>query len=62
VSPGTVHGFANPLDIPARFLDVHAPGGFERYFREVAAALGDGPPDPAAMAEIASRYDTRPAG
>ena len=56
-APGTVHGFSNPLETPTRFLDVHAPGGFERYFREVAAALGDGPLDPAAMAEIASRYD-----
>ena len=61
VPPGTAHGFANPLDTPTRFLDIHAPGGFERYFREVAAALGDGPLDPAAMAQIASRYDVRPA-
>lgn len=61
VPPGTVHGFANALDTPARFLDVHAPGGFERYFREVAAALGADPLDSAAMAEIASRYDMRPA-
>jgi len=61
VPPGTVHGFANPLDTPTRFLDVHAPGGFERYFREVAAALGADQLDPTAMAEIASRYDMRPA-
>jgi len=61
VPPGTVHGFANPTDTPTRFLDVHAPGGFEGYFREIAAALGDGSRDPAALAEIASRYDMIPA-
>jgi len=57
VPPGTVHGFANATDAPTRFLDVHAPGGFESYFREIAAELGDGSRDPAALAEIASRYD-----
>lgn len=56
-TPGTVHGFRNATDSPVRFLDLHAPGGFERYFREVAAAAGDGPPDPAVIAGIASRYD-----
>ncbi len=61
VPPGTAHGFANALeDGPTRFLDIHAPGGFERYFREVAAALGEGPLDPAMMREIASRYDVHP--
>ncbi len=57
VPPGTVHGFSNALDRPARFLDVHAPGGFERYFRELAAAVADGPPNPAVIAGIAARYD-----
>ena len=61
VPPGTVHGFANPTDAPTRFLDVHAPGGFEEYFREVAAALAGGQRDPAVMAQIASRYDMTPA-
>jgi len=61
VPPGTVHGFASPGDAPARFLDIHAPAGFERYFREAAAAVGDGPVDPQVLARIASRYDVRPA-
>jgi mannose-6-phosphate isomerase-like protein (cupin superfamily) len=30
VPPGTVHGFSNPLNVPTRFLDIHAPGGFDR--------------------------------
>jgi mannose-6-phosphate isomerase-like protein (cupin superfamily) len=61
IPPGTAHGFANPYDVPARFLDVHSPGGFEQYFRDVAAAIGDGPPDPEVMGRIASRFDVRPA-
>ena len=56
--PGTVHGFANgSATTPTRFLDIHAPGGFERYFREVAAAFAAGQRDPDVLAEITSRYD-----
>jgi hypothetical protein len=56
--PGAVHTFSNPGDEPVRFLNVMAPGGLERYLKEVAASMpADGPPDPAAMARIASRYD-----
>jgi mannose-6-phosphate isomerase-like protein (cupin superfamily) len=57
VPPGTVHGLANPTDAPTHFLDVHAPGGFERYFRELAAAVDGGQRDPEVVAQIASRYD-----
>ena len=53
--PGTVHTFWNGSDAPVRFLNIMAPGGFEQYLKEVAALPG--PPDPAAMAAIASRYD-----
>jgi quercetin dioxygenase-like cupin family protein len=59
VPPGNVHTFSNPGDAPARALNVLAPGGFEQYLKEVAALPG--PPDPAAMAEIASKYDFEPA-
>ena len=63
VPPGAVHTVSKPGDAPVRFLNLMAPGGFERYLREVAAATsGDGAPDPALMAEIASRYDFHPAG
>ncbi len=60
-SPGTAHTFANALETPTRFLDSHAPAGFEQYFRD-AAALGDGPRDPAAIGAIAARYDMRNVG
>ena len=55
VPPGVVHTFANVTDTPARVLNLFAPGGFEAYLRELAALQG--PPDPATMAELASRYD-----
>ncbi len=56
VPPGNAHTFSNPSTEPVRFLSLMAPAGFERYMVEAAAA---GPLDPAAMAEIASRYDFR---
>jgi hypothetical protein len=59
--PGTVHSFANRSDGVVRALNLMAPGGFEKYLKEFAAVSRPGePPDPAAMAEIASRYDFVP--
>jgi quercetin dioxygenase-like cupin family protein len=52
VPPGNVHTVSNPGDEPVRFLNVTAPGGFERYFRELAAAA-----DPAEFPAIAARHD-----
>jgi quercetin dioxygenase-like cupin family protein len=62
VPPGNVHTFSNPGDGSVRLLNVMAPGGLERYLREVAEALTPGEaPDRREMAEIASRYDFIPA-
>jgi mannose-6-phosphate isomerase-like protein (cupin superfamily) len=59
--PGTVHSFANRSSGPVRALNLMAPGGFEQYLKELAAAAPPGElPDPAVMAEIASRYDFVP--
>jgi len=55
--PCAVHTFSNPSDEPLRFLNLYVRGGFERFFREMAAAAVDGPPDPAVASEISSRYD-----
>jgi len=55
--PGTPHTFSNPSDEPLRFLNLYVPGGFERFFKEGAAAADDGSPDPAVASEISSRYD-----
>jgi len=42
-------------------VNVMAPAGFERFLQEVAER-GDGDvPDPAALAELAARYDFHPA-
>ncbi|HKP19163.1 MAG TPA: cupin domain-containing protein [Gaiellaceae bacterium] len=57
VPPGNVHTFSNPRDEAVRVLNIMAPAGFEQYLKEAAAA---GAADPAALAEIASRYDFTP--
>ncbi len=57
VPAGVVHAFRSCGATPARWVNVYAPGGFEGYFAEAAAALpADSPPDPAVLAEIATRY------
>ena len=62
VPPGTVHTFSNRTDQPVKLLNMDAPAGLESYLREMAVAMADDPIDPAAIAEIASRYDINAAG
>ncbi len=58
VPPGVAHTFRNASAAPVRALNLMTPGGFEQYLKELARATAPGaPPDPAVMAEIASRYD-----
>src|SRR5581483_658053 len=57
VPPGNVHTFSSTGG-RVRALNVMAPAGFEQYLKEAAAA---GTSDPAELAEIAARYDFRPA-
>jgi quercetin dioxygenase-like cupin family protein len=55
---GTPHAFWNPGDEPLRFVELITPGRFVSYFRDVEPLLGgDGPPDMAAFAEVAARYE-----
>ena len=63
VPPGDVHTFSNRSGAPVRLLNLMAPGGFEQYLKEVAAAAAESgtAPSPEAMAAIASRYDFHPA-
>ena len=62
VPPGTPHTFSNPSGGAVRMLNLMAPGGFEQYLKEMAAATAPGSqPDPAEMARIASKYDFEPA-
>jgi mannose-6-phosphate isomerase-like protein (cupin superfamily) len=57
--PGVRHTFANRSEEPVRFLNINAPGGFERYMRELAAAAKEGAMTSERIGEIASRHDVR---
>ena len=52
------HSFWNPGDEPARVLEIISPGGFERYFEEIAPLLPPSRPEPdfQALAEAQARY------
>lgn len=39
---GAIHAFPIAIGAPARFLNMHTPGGFERYLRELAATRARG--------------------
>ena len=54
---GSVHGFSNPHDRPARALIVLTPDIGAQYFRDIADVVGaPGGPNPAKMAEVMTRY------
>jgi quercetin dioxygenase-like cupin family protein len=57
--PGVPHTFSNRSEGPVRFLNFNVPGGFELYMRELVKAweAAGGPPEPAELGAIASRYD-----
>jgi quercetin dioxygenase-like cupin family protein len=59
---GVVHGFANHSGAPATALAVLTPGVLgPEYFRELAALLETGRPDPAQMRDIMLRHGLVPA-
>jgi quercetin dioxygenase-like cupin family protein len=58
---GITHTFANPSDAAARFVEVDAPAGFERYFERLAEAVPAGSQiDPVTMAALQAEHDTHP--
>ncbi len=59
VSPGTAHTFANPGEVPVRFLNFNTPAGWEYYMRDLAAASKEGLLTSELIGSIASRYDFR---
>jgi uncharacterized cupin superfamily protein len=60
VPPGTVHTFGNRSDAPVRFLNFNTPSGWEKYMRDLGAAMADGrQPSPEEIGRIASKYDFR---
>ena len=59
---GVIHGFRNDTQEPAICLCVLSPGVLgPGYFREMAALLADGPPDPAKLKETMLRHGLVPA-
>jgi len=50
------HTFWNAGDEPCRILEIIAPAGFERFFRELDALGGALRAEPAALAELNARY------
>jgi mannose-6-phosphate isomerase-like protein (cupin superfamily) len=63
VPPGAIHSFSNDTDDQVRMLEIIMPGGFERYFDDLANLLaresGDSA-NPARLAEILERNDVQP--
>jgi mannose-6-phosphate isomerase-like protein (cupin superfamily) len=54
---GVAHAFWNAGDEQVRLLELISPGGFDRYFADVAPLLaGDGEPDFGALAAVQARY------
>lgn len=55
---GVPHTFWNAGHSPARILEIIAPGGFERYFDELADLFvkAGGTPDRAEIIQLAERY------
>jgi quercetin dioxygenase-like cupin family protein len=55
---GIPHAFWNRTDEPARLLEIISPGGFERYFAELAPLLPPqaAAPDFEAIAALQARY------
>jgi quercetin dioxygenase-like cupin family protein len=58
VPPGVVHTFANTSDAPVRFLNINAPGGWEKYLRDLSDATHSGTmPGTPDFAKIVAKYD-----
>jgi mannose-6-phosphate isomerase-like protein (cupin superfamily) len=53
---GELHAMWNAGDVPARMIELITPGGFEGFFREVAAMAAAGSGSPEAGQELADRY------
>ena len=57
------HTFANRTDVPARFLSLMTPAGFEGYLEELATVVQPGVPMPGpdVFAALNKKYDQVPA-
>lgn len=53
---GETHTMWNAGDVPARMIEVISPAGFEHFFHLMGGLVASGPPDPAAILELAERH------
>ncbi|MGY3690912.1 quercetin dioxygenase-like cupin family protein [Bradyrhizobium sp. USDA 3240] len=61
IKRGIVHGFTNPSNGPATCLCLLSPGALgPQYFKDMAALMAGGAPDPARMKETMLRYGLVP--
>ncbi|WFU04866.1 cupin domain-containing protein (plasmid) [Rhizobium sp. CB3171] len=58
IPAGVPHNITNVSEKPARVLMTVSPPGHEHYFEELAKLAARGSPDPSALADLRSRYDT----
>lgn len=59
IPPGVPHNIANFTDTPSRVIMTVSPPGHEHYFEELAKLASEKTkPDPKAIGELRSRYDT----
>jgi quercetin dioxygenase-like cupin family protein len=57
---GSVHGFSNPFDEPARVLIIQSPDIGRQYFADIREALAaPGPPDRAKIGAIMANYNLK---
>jgi mannose-6-phosphate isomerase-like protein (cupin superfamily) len=50
------HTFWNAGEEPCRILEIISPGGFEKFFDELANLTAAGPLDPSGLPELGARY------
>lgn len=64
VPPGVRHTYSNPSDVPARYLLLTSPGGFEKFLEGLAEMIRTEPQWPPAdktkLNALAERYDATP--
>lgn len=55
---GELHTMWNPDDTPSRIIEIITPGGFERFFGDLAElfASRDGAPDPREITDLGATY------
>jgi mannose-6-phosphate isomerase-like protein (cupin superfamily) len=53
---GQMHAMWNAGDVPGRIIEIIIPGGFERYFRDLAELTAASATDRSAYIELAAKY------